>query len=249
MRLNSFAMERVPFNVIYEDNHLLIVNKEAGVLVQGDQTGDKTLPDYAKDYLREKYDKPGNIFCGVVHRLDRPVSGAVILAKTSKALERMNKMFRNKEVYKTYWAVVKRRPKEVKGKLVHYLVKDTSRNVTTAHKEEVEGAKRSELTYSVLGRLNDHYLLEVQPLTGRPHQIRVQLAAIGSPIRGDVKYGFPKANADGSINLHAKNLKFTHPVKQEPLFIRAGLPETSFWEQFLVLEEQNIKLKNIDKMY
>ncbi|WP_017732808.1 RluA family pseudouridine synthase [Nafulsella turpanensis] len=242
-------MEQEPFTVIYEDNHLLIVNKKAGVLVQGDQTGDKTLTDYAKDWLREKYNKPGNIFCGVVHRIDRPVSGAVVLAKTSKALERMNKKFREKDVHKVYWAVVKKKPRYAEGRLVHWLTKDPARNVSTAHDTEVEGAKRAELEYKVLGKLNDHFLLEVRPLTGRPHQIRVQLAAMNCPIRGDVKYGFSKPNTDGSINLHAKNLKFEHPVKKEPLFIRAGLPDNEFWEQFLVLEEQNIKLKNIDRMY
>jgi 23S rRNA pseudouridine1911/1915/1917 synthase len=240
---------RPPFTVIYEDNHLLIVNKAAGVLVQGDSTGDKTLADYAKDYIKEKYNKPGDVFLGVVHRIDRPVSGAVILARTSKALERMNKMFQSKKVFKTYWAVVKNRPKEKTGKLVHWLVKDESRNVTTAYDYEIPEGKRSELTYKVLGHLNDHYLLEVQPLTGRPHQIRVQLASMGCAIRGDIKYGFSKPNPDGSINLHAKNLKFDHPVKNDPLFIRAGLPETNFWEQYLTLEDQKLKMNKLDNMF
>lgn len=237
------------FQVIYEDNHLLIVNKAGGILVQGDNTGDKPLVDYCKDYIKEKYGKPGDVFLGVVHRIDRPVSGLVVFARTSKALERMNKLFRDGDIYKTYWAVVKKKPENDKDKLVHWLRKDEQKNVTTAFDDEVEGSKRAELYYQVLGKLNEHYLVEVQPKTGRPHQIRVQLARIGCPIRGDLKYGFAKPNADGNINLHAKNLKFTHPVKKEPMFLRAGLPEQEFWEQFLVLEEAKVKPKNLDFLH
>lgn len=233
------------FQVIYEDNHLLIVNKAAGVLVQGDKTGDKPLVDYCKDYIKEKYDKPGDVFLGVVHRIDRPVSGLVIFARTSKALERMNHLFKTNTIHKTYWAIVKKRPPVEKGKLVHWLVKDPEKNMTTAYEREVQGSKRSELYYKTLGKLNDHYLIEVNPVTGRPHQIRVQLASMGCIIRGDIKYGFPKPNADGNINLHAKNIQFIHPVKKEPLILRAGLPEESFWEQFLTLENQDIKDKNL----
>ena len=235
-----------PFQVVYEDNHLIIVNKEAGVLVQGDQTGDKTLTDYVKDYLRVKYKKEGNIFCGVIHRIDRPVSGLVAMAKTSKGLERMNQLLRDKKMYKTYWAVVRNRPKEKKGKLVHWLTKDSRRNTTAASDKQIEGALKAELYYTVLGKLNDHYLLEVKPITGRPHQIRVQLASMGCPIRGDLRYGFGKPNLDKSINLHAKQLNFEHPVKKEPIIAIGSLPNDDFWEQYLVLD--TIKEKNIDKL-
>jgi 23S rRNA pseudouridine1911/1915/1917 synthase len=236
------------FNVVYEDNHLIVVNKRSGVLVQGDKTGDIPLAEHVKLYLKEKYNKPGNVFAGVVHRLDRPVSGLVLLAKTSKALERMNEMFKSRKIQKTYWAVVKRRPKDINAKLVHWLVKDTQKNVSVAYDEEVKDSLKAELSYKVLGKLNDHYLLEVNPITGRPHQIRVQLATIGCPIRGDIKYGFSKPNEDGSINLHARKLKFIHPVKQEPLTIIGSLPENEFWEQFLSLESKEDRNREMDNL-
>lgn len=237
------------FEVLFEDNHIIIVNKASGVLVQGDETGDTPLSELVKEYLKEKYNKPGKVFCGVIHRLDRPVSGVVVMAKTSKALERMNKLFKDRKVQKTYWAVVKRRPPKESDKLIHYLIKDEKRNVTTAHLKEVPGSQRSELTYRVLGFLNDHYLLEVNPITGRPHQIRTQLSSIGCPIRGDLKYGFSKPNPDGSINLHARKLYFIHPVKNEPVIYIAPVPANSFWEQFLTLDEGNVKDKNLDFLY
>lgn len=236
-----------PFESLFEDNHLIIVNKHGGTLIQGDHTGDKPLSDYVKKYLKEKYNKPGDVFLGTVHRLDRPVSGAVVFAKTSKGLERMNKLFRDRKVYKTYWAIVKRRPKEEAGKLVHWLKKDPSKNMTTAYEKEVEGSSRAELTYKALGKLNDHWLLEVKPVTGRPHQIRVQLAAIGCPIRGDIKYGFKKPNADKNINLHARKIRFEHPVKKEPVLVVAPLPEDLFWEQYLTLDT-NYRNKDLDLM-
>ena len=220
------------FEVVYEDNHLIIVNKRSGVLVQGDKSGDIPLSDYIKDYLREKYQKPGNIFAGVVHRLDRPVSGLVILAKTSKALERMNKMFQDKAIQKTYWAVTNKRPKEPDATLIHWLVKDPQKNTTKAHPKEGKGGQRSELSYSLLSERKEFFLLEVKPLTGRPHQIRSQLSTIGCSIVGDVKYGYPKANEDASINLHARKLEFIHPVKKEPLIVYAGLPDNAVWKVF-----------------
>ena len=188
-------------------------------------------------------------FLGVVHRIDRPVSGIVVFARTSKALERMNALFKNRKVQKTYWAVVKRRPKEMEAKLVNWLKKDGKRNTTAAFDKEVEGSQKAELTYRTLGKLNDHWLLEVKPITGRPHQIRVQLATIGSPIRGDLRYGFVKANADRSINLHARGIYFEHPVKKEGIAVRASLPEDQFWEQFLTLPDIKISDKKLGKSY
>ncbi len=223
---------QLPFSIIFEDNHLLVVNKSPGVLVQGDATGDVPLVELAKVYIKEKYKKPGDVFLGVVHRLDRPVSGVVVLARTSKALERMNELFREKETTKTYWAIVKNKPPHPEGVLIHWLSKDERKNKTTAFKKETVGALRSELSYSVIGTAEGHYLLEVNPITGRSHQIRVQLASMGSVIKGDVKYGDHDPNEDGSIYLHARKLSFIHPVKKESVTFVAPVPSMGMWKHF-----------------
>jgi len=218
--------------VLYEDNHLLIVNKAAGVLVQGDETGDIPLVELCKKYIKEKYNKPGEVFLGVVHRLDRPVSGVVVFARTSKALERMNELFRDRQTKKIYWAVVKNKPKEESGTLVHWLVKNEKNNKVTAFVKENKEGQRSELNYRLLKNQSGFNLLEVNPITGRPHQIRVQLASIGCVIVGDVKYGYDSPNSDKSICLHARQLTFIHPVKKETISIDAPLPKHEVWKLF-----------------
>ncbi len=219
-------------DILFEDNHLLVVNKPVGALVQGDATGDEPLVEVAKRYIKDKYEKPGAVFLGVVHRLDRPVSGVVVFARTSKALARMNTLFRDKKTKKTYWAVVENRPPAKKDTLVHWLVKDEAKNKTTAFSKENAQGKRSELTYAIKGQQGPYYLLEVNPITGRPHQIRVQLASVGCPIVGDLKYGYRTANDDGGICLHAFELEFTHPVTKSPIAVKVVPPDSGVWSLF-----------------
>ena len=216
--------------VLYEDNHLLVVNKPAGALVQGDRTGDRTLAETAKLYLKKKYNKPGNVFLGIAHRLDRPVSGVLIFARTSKALTRLNLQFRDRSVKKTYWALVNNEPDKHTGILEHWLIKDHNKNITKAHLRPAKDAKEAKLEYQLLKKFNDLFLLEINPLTGRSHQIRVQLAAMKCPIQGDLKYGYPHANSDGNISLHAREIIFTHPVTLKKIKIMAPLPNNKEWQ-------------------
>ncbi|MBX7093302.1 MAG: RluA family pseudouridine synthase [Flavobacteriales bacterium] len=215
--------------VIYEDNHLIAVNKRSGEIVQGDKTGDEPMSESLKRYLKEKYNKPGNVFCGVIHRIDRPVTGVVLFAKTSKALSRMSESFREKDIQKTYWALVKKKPAKPEDDLVHFLVKDEKTNKSKAFQKEVPGSKRSELKYRLIASGENYHLLEILPLTGRHHQIRAQLAAIGSPIKGDLKYGAERSNKDGSISLHARKLDFIHPTSGLPITIEAPVPSDNLW--------------------
>ena len=216
--------------VLYEDNHLIIVNKKSGDIAQGDKTGDTPLSDIVKSYIKEKFNKPGNVFLGVVHRLDRPTTGVIIFARTSKALERLNKMLRDKKINKTYWAVVKNKPAKTEDTLTNYLKKNPKNNKSTAYKHEIEGSKRAVLHYKVLKSLDNYHLLEVDLETGRHHQIRCQLSSIGSPIKGDLKYGFNRSNKDGSIHLHARRIEFIHPVSKEQISVIAPTPNDPVWK-------------------
>ncbi|WP_417352135.1 RluA family pseudouridine synthase [Flavobacterium alkalisoli] len=216
--------------VLYEDNHIIVVNKRVGDIVQGDKTGDKPLSDVVKEYIKQKYDKPGNVYLGVVHRLDRPTTGIVLFAKTSKALSRLNDLFKNRETQKTYWAIVKNRPEKESDTLVHYLKRNEKSNTSKAHIKEVANSKRASLDYTIIKTLDNYYALEINLHTGRHHQIRSQLSAIGSPIKGDLKYGFDRSNQDGGIHLHARKLELTHPVTKEHLSITAPVPEDRIWK-------------------
>lgn len=216
--------------VIYEDNHIIVVAKHSGEIVQGDKSGDRPLTEDVKAYLKEKYAKPGLVFLGVVHRLDRPVSGLVVFARTSKALSRLNEMFRNGSIHKTYWALVQTPPPAEEGELIHWLTRNERQNKSYAYRNEVPGSKKAVLRYRVIGQTDRYTLLEIQLLTGRHHQIRCQLAAMGCPIRGDLKYGAPRSNPDGSISLLARSIEFVHPVSKEIICLEAPLPEDSLWQ-------------------
>lgn len=218
--------------VLYEDNHIIIVSKRSGEIVQGDKTGDEPLSEMVKQYIKEKYHKPGAVFLGVVHRLDRPVWGLVVFARTSKALERLNRMFANGEVHKTYWALVANRPPEPEALLTHYLVRNEQQNRSKAYNKEVPHSKKAQLRYRIIGASERYNLLEIKLLTGRHHQIRCQLAAIGCPIKGDLKYGAPRSNPDGSISLLARRIEFEHPVSHQPIAIEAPLPPDNLWQAF-----------------
>lgn len=220
--------------VLHEDNHIIVVNKRVGDIVQGDKTGDKPLSDVVKSYLKEKYNKPGDVYLGVVHRLDRPTTGIVVFAKTSKALTRLNEMFKNRETQKTYWAVVKNAPEPSAATLEHYLVRNSKNNTSKAHHKEVPESKLARLDYKVIYKLTNYSVLEIELHTGRHHQIRAQLSAIGCPIKGDLKYGFNRSNPDGGIHLHARKLAFIHPVSKESLSILAPLPNEATWNNIVV---------------
>ena len=215
--------------VLHEDNHLIVVNKRVGDIVQGDKTGDKPLSEVVKEYIKDKYNKPGEVFLGVVHRLDRPTTGIVVFARTSKALTRMNELFSNRETQKTYWAVVKNCPPKEKDTLVHFLKRNTKNNTSKAHLKEVPDSKKASLSYQIIKKLNNYFVLEIDLHTGRHHQIRAQLQALGCPIKGDLKYGFDRSNPDGGIHLHARKLVITHPVSKEIFTFIANPPKDVIW--------------------
>jgi len=221
-----------PSSILYEDNHLIAINKKSSEIVQGDRTGDATMPDAIKSYLKKKYNKSGNVFCGVIHRLDRPTSGAILFARTSKGLERMNKQFRDKETTKTYWAILENKPPNAVGTLRNYLKKNEKQNKSYVTSKDTKGAKEAILHYRLLSSSERYNLVEVELETGRHHQIRTQFSKIGCCIKGDLKYGAKRSNNDGSICLHARKLSFSHPTTKEPILISAPLPENTFWNLF-----------------
>lgn len=225
--------EKKPLEVLYEDNHIIAVNKRCGDLVQGDKTGDSTLADEVKAYIKWKYKKPGDVFLGIVHRIDRPVSGVVLFARTSKALTRLNAMFQEKTIKKTYWALVDRRPEQETGRLVHYIKKNEEKNKAHVFDKEKGNSKQAILDYSLVVSFTNYHLLSVNLETGRHHQIRAQLARIGCHIKGDLKYGAKRSNEDGGISLHSREIAFTHPVKLEPLVITATPPDENIWREFM----------------
>lgn len=216
--------------ILFEDNHLIVVNKRPGDIVQGDKTGDMPLSEVVKEYIKLKYNKPGNVYLGVVHRLDRPTSGIVLFAKTSKALPRLNKLFADKAAKKTYWAIVKQIPEKTSDTLIHWLKRNPKQNKSYAHTNEVPDSKKAILEYRLIKKLDRYALLEIDLKTGRHHQIRSQLSGIGSPIKGDLKYGFDRSNPDGSIHLHARKLVFVHPVKNETITLLAPPPKEVLWD-------------------
>lgn len=221
-----------PLNILFEDNHIIAVNKTHHDLVQKDATGDLSLDDKLKQYLKDKYAKPGEVFLGVVHRLDRPVTGAVLFARTSKALTRLTTMFREGKIRKTYWAIVKQKPPKDSDRLVHFLTRNAKQNKSYCNIEPKPGSKEAALSYKIIGKSDNYFLLEVDLETGRHHQIRAQLAYIGCPIKGDLKYGFPRSNADGGISLHARSIRFVHPVTKKEEVITAPVPEGDIWNAF-----------------
>ena len=231
-------MKRSDLEVIYEDNHLLAVNKHPGDIVQGDKTEDEPLAEIIKKWLRDKYNKTGNVFCGVIHRIDRPVSGVVVFAKTSKALSRMNQLIQERQIQKKYWAIVKNIPPQSQGNLVHYLYKVAEKNKCIVSNTPKDNYVRAELNYRLIASSDLYHLLEIELITGRHHQIRSQLAAMDCPIRGDVKYGFPRPNHNASISLHARSICFVHPVSQQTIFIEANPPDDTLWKCFVEMKKK-----------
>ncbi|NNJ88301.1 MAG: RluA family pseudouridine synthase [Eudoraea sp.] len=233
MAPNKIISNAQNLQILYEDNHLIVINKRVGDIVQGDKTGDTPLSEHVKEYIKKKYDKPGQVFLGVTHRLDRPTSGIVVFARTSKSLSRMNKLFAEKAPEKIYWAIVKNPPKKDKDTLIHWLKRNPKQNKSYAYPKEIPDSKRAELEYVIIKRLNNYVLLQILLKTGRHHQIRAQLSTLGSPIKGDLKYGFDRSNPDGGIHLHARSLSFEHPVKKEMISFTAPPPADVLWEACL----------------